>query len=179
MKKFTLLFLALSSLTFAAAYPSGTTNVDPTSSTTQDTAGINVNVSAIVTTSDATQLTIVDEAGTQISAVNFYHMLNQDGDNKLTGEVSLNQTIYAKAPGLGNSTKGKITTTPLESFIGSNDPNFKSEVEVKQNEFDTNINGVKYTLTSTAAAKPDTKLITDTDITTPPQTLTFTYNKTK
>lgn len=173
MKKITLLFLALSSLTFAAAYPSGSA----TSSTTKDTAGINVNVSAIVTTSPTTQLTIVDETGTQISDVNFYHILTQDESNNLGGEKELTQFIYAQAPGLTEARKSKLSNNTLGTFTGTNDSKFSSNVEVKQNEFDTDINGVKYTLTSTADAKE--KLITDTDIITQSQTLTFTYDKTK
>ncbi|MGL4538931.1 MAG: hypothetical protein ACRCUD_07585, partial [Cetobacterium sp.] len=75
MKRITLLFLALSSLTLAAASTDIGDN-DPFQTTSNsDTAGININVSAIVTTSDTTQLTIVDETGTQISDVNFYHIL--------------------------------------------------------------------------------------------------------
>ncbi|MGL5230707.1 MAG: hypothetical protein ACRC8F_07810 [Cetobacterium sp.] len=177
MKRITLLFLALSSLTFAAAYPSGTANVSPSTSTTQDTAGININVSAIVTTSTSTQLEIVDETGTQISAVNFYHMLNQDNNNNLTGDVSLNQTIYAKAPGLTEARKNKLSNNTLDTFTGTNDSKFNSKVEVHQEEFDTTINGVKYTLTSTASATG--QLTIGEVIEAPSQTLIFTYDKTK
>lgn len=174
MKKITLLFLALSSLTFAAAYPSGAENINSNQSTTQDTAGININVSAIVTTSTSTKLEIVDENGKQMSAINFYHMLNQDEEKNLTGDLILEQTIYAKAPGLAEATKGKISTNTLTPFESQN---FTSNVSTTQSAFDDSVKGVKYTLTSTASATgsiPTGQLIETT-----PQVLTFTYDKTK
>lgn len=174
MKKFTLLFLALSSLTFAAASTSAGENNPFLTTSNNDTAGINVNVSAIVTTSDATQLTIVDGTGTQISDVNFYHILTQGEDNSLGGEKELTQSIYAQAPGLTDATKSKITTNQLGSFTADK---FSSTVSTTQGDFDSHVNGVQYTLTSTASA---TGLITpDQVISTTPQVLTFTYDKTK
>lgn len=178
MKKFVLLFLALSSLTFAAASITLGDNNPFTTTPSVSTAGINVNVSAIVTTSDVTQLTIVDENGKQISDVNFYHILTQSGDNTLGGETELTQSIYAKAPGLTEAGKGKLTKSKLDIFTGTNDPNFSSTIDVKQESFDTNLKGVKYTLTSIAAANGQ-QLIKDAVISTTSQPLIFTYDKTK
>ncbi|MGL5613147.1 hypothetical protein [Cetobacterium sp.] len=174
MKRITLLFLALSSLTLAAASTDIGDN-DPFQTTSNsDTAGININVSAIVTTSDTTQLTIVDETGTQISDVNFYHILTQDVDNVLGGEKELTQSIYAQAPGLTDTTKGKITNNNLNDFTSGN---FTSTVNTVQGSFDSSIKGVKYTLTSTASATGS--IPKDQVISTTPQVLIFTYDKTK
>ncbi|MGL5934479.1 MAG: hypothetical protein ACRCZI_02530, partial [Cetobacterium sp.] len=72
MKRITLLFLALSSLTLAGV--STTTGPNPISTPgkedTSPTAGINVNVSATVTAED-TELVITDASGTPISEVSF------------------------------------------------------------------------------------------------------------
>lgn len=174
MKKITLLFLALTSLTFAAASTDTGDNDSFETKPNKDTAGINVNVSAIVTTSDTTQLTIVDETGTQISDINFYHILTQDADHILGGEKELTQSIYAKAPGLTDTTRSKITHNTLNDFTSDN---FTSTVNTVQGNFDNNIKGVKYTLTSTASATgaiPKDQIISTTS-----QTLTFTYDKTK
>ena len=176
MKKFTLLFLALSSLTFAAASTSGTKNENPTTSSTKDTAGININVSAFVTSFTETQLTIDDENGVQISTINFHHELNQNPDTfALNGNISLNTTIYAKAPGLTAGRESTITTSTLEPFEVDN---FYATVSTEKKTIETN-KGLPFILTSLVNASPTGALTPGETINTTSQILTFTYDKTK
>lgn len=104
MKKITLLFLALSSLTLAAVL-APTTGPNPTSTPnvngTGATAGINVNVSATVTDKE-TDLVITDLSGTPISAVNFNHVLTA-GKVADQGEQTLTTNLKIKGSALTNA----------------------------------------------------------------------------
>lgn len=110
MKRFTLLFLALSSLTFAGVSTTSGNNPISTPTTTDPvanpTAGINVNVSAVVT-AGGTELYIADTNGTQISDVNFHHIL-QAGSLAGQGDGSLTANLLVKGTALANT--GNLTT---------------------------------------------------------------------
>lgn len=110
MKKITLLFLALSSLSLAGVLaptngnnPINTPNTDGTGAT----AGINVNVSATVTSAE-TDLVITDLNGTPISEVTFNHVLTA-GDVTGQGEQSLTTNLKVKGAALSNA--GTLATT--------------------------------------------------------------------
>lgn len=108
MKKFTLLFLALSSLALAKVLDPTTGNnpiSTPNNEGTGATAGVNVNVTATVTGS--LDLVITDLSGTPISDVNFNHVLIA-GDVADQGEKSL--TANLKVKGTALATAGNLTT---------------------------------------------------------------------
>ncbi|MHA4989714.1 hypothetical protein [Cetobacterium somerae] len=108
MKKFTLLFLALSSLALAGVLDP-TIGSNPISTPANDetgaTAGVNVNVTATVT--ESLDLVITDLAGIPISDVNFNHVLVA-GDVAGQGEKSL--TANLKVKGTALTTAGNLTT---------------------------------------------------------------------
>ena len=113
MKKFALLFLALSSLTLASVTNSNGTNPikDPASPTSS--AGINVNVTATVI-ENGTELRITDMDGTEISAVNFNHEL-VTGDVATQTQQELTQKLLIKGEALGyaGTLAGSFKTSTL------------------------------------------------------------------
>lgn len=142
MKRITLLFLALSSLTLAKVNNSSGNNPikDPASPTS--TAGINVNVSATVITKD-TELRITDTDGNEISAVNFNHEL-------VTGPVAgqnqqkLTQNLLIKGDALASN--GNIS-----GFFKDNDLTL-------QNGSDSLKSNLTYTISAVDISKKEAPL---------------------
>ncbi|MGL5377934.1 MAG: hypothetical protein ACRCYT_07115 [Cetobacterium sp.] len=97
MKKTALLLLALSSLAFGAI-PS---------------AQVDVSVSATVL-EDAPSLIITDDKGTEISAINFHHIL-QASDSSVSDVLTTN--IRAKAAGLTEANSGGLSTNFSNSAV--------------------------------------------------------------
>lgn len=174
MKKSLLLFLAISSLSFAAASVTTgdniqTTNIDLAKST------INVNVSAFVTGADTSLIITSDAEGKNpISAVNFEHNLTMS-NNALLGEKNLSQVIYAHAPGINSS---KLSHNTLNSYELNNSDSdetttLNGNLSVEKDTQTTN-NSVKYTIGSniTSTTAPLGSYETST------QALTITFNKT-
>lgn len=117
MKKFTLLFLTLSSLTLASVTNSNGTNPIKDPASPISSAGINVNVTATVI-GKGTELRITDLNGDEISAVNFNHEL-VTGDVATQTQRELTQNLLIKGEALGSAGKlaGKFDKT---SFTLSN-----------------------------------------------------------
>lgn len=170
MKRFTLLFLALSSLTFAGVSIKEGNNTTSSVGTNTASAGINVNVSATVTDT-GTELYIADANGNQISDVSFHHVLQagnvgDQGDGSLTANLSVQGNALSNAGtfehSFGNSSltltnNGNNLTSNLEASTGIILDQKKATLTVKSN------------LKGNAVAGEYTSQAT---------TLTVTYNKT-
>ncbi|MGL5855439.1 MAG: hypothetical protein ACRCYA_09405 [Cetobacterium sp.] len=177
MKRITLLFLALSSLTLAAVTVNYGDNFTSNQEDSTSTSSININVTASVSDFETTQLKIVDADGKEITSLDFHHNLDSDRNNKLSGEMNLTQDIYAIAHGLTQDRIGKITQEAPTKFELKNtssqnsfETTFNSE---KANTIDI-VRGLKFTLTSTVPAETEA---TGGSYTGSSQQLTLTYNK--
>lgn len=176
MKRITLLFLALSSLTLAGV--TTTTGPNPTSTpNTEDTgatAGINVNVSATVT-GETPELIITDASGTPISAVNFNHEL-EAGEVTNQGEQTLTANLRVKGSALSeaNYLDKLVPTLGVDSLTltnGVTGNTLTSALTTSKNGFDNN--GAVLNVTSALAG---TAIVGNYAAQT--TTLTVTYNKT-
>lgn len=172
MKRITLLFLALSSLTLAGI--TTTTGPNPISSPSP-TAGINVNVSAIVT-GEAPELVITDASGTPISAVNFNHELVA-GNVDAQGEKTLTANLRVKGSALSktNYWEKLVPTLAANSLIltnGVTDNNLTSALTTTKNGFDNN--GAVLNVTSALSGEAVVG-----NYATQTTTLTVTYTKAK
>lgn len=145
MKRFTLLFLALSSLTFAGVSTTSGNNPISVNGTGDNnanaSAGINVNVSAVVT-DGGTELYIADKDGVQISDVNFHHVL-QAGDVNNQGDKTLTANLLVKGTALANA-------GTLDYNFGNGDSNVSASLALK------NTTDISQILTSTLSANTGT-----------------------
>lgn len=181
MKRFTLLFLALSSLTFAGV--STTTGNNPISvdgtgdNNANASAGINVNVSAVVT-AGGTELYIADKDGVQISDVNFHHVLKA---GTLAGqeETSLTANLLVKGTALANA-------GTLEHTFRNNKLTLKNTTDISKT-LTSALSAIPGTITTNQEAPltvvsnlvdaSDATNITAGTYSTESTTLTVTYNK--
>ncbi|ERT68953.1 hypothetical protein HMPREF0202_01120 [Cetobacterium somerae ATCC BAA-474] len=172
MKKITLLFLALSSLTLAGV--STTSNPNLTNSVTDSnaTASININVTATVT--GPLDLIITDANGTPISEVTFDHILIAgQGEQSLTANLRVS----------GNAITSNADVVSLSSEFGTNSLTLKnldtsqailtSKLTAYNGGYDNN--GVVLNVTSTLNDGQALAGNYETQTT----TLTVTYAKTK
>lgn len=117
MKKYVLLFLALSSLSFAdVIFTSGrNSNVDGHLTVGgESSASININVSAVVT-EDGPAIEIVDENGNPVTAVNFVHALTAGSDlsTQQQKELTANLRIVATARNTASITAATLGRNEL------------------------------------------------------------------
>lgn len=101
MKKYVLLFLALSSLSFADVIITSGRNVNTDGHLTvggESSASININVSAVVS-DEGPAIEIVDENGNPVTAVNFVHALTTGADlnTQQQKELTANLKVIATA----------------------------------------------------------------------------------
>ncbi|MGL4366597.1 MAG: hypothetical protein ACRCSJ_08765 [Cetobacterium sp.] len=177
MKRITLLFLALSSLTLAGVVTPHKTGPNPISTPNNDggtgaTAGINVNVTATVT--GPLDLVITDANGTPISEVTFDHILKA-GQIAGQGEQSLTANLRVS----GNA----ITSNADVAFLSSNFGNDSLTLKNLDNSLTSNLtafnggydnNGAVLNVTSTLGDGEAFAGNYETQTT----TLTVTYSKT-
>lgn len=174
MKKITLLFLALSSLTLAAV----TVTPGENTSSNETTSSININVTASVSAFETTSLQIVDDKGAAISSVDFHHNLDKNGQT-LQGETDLSQEIYAIAGGLTTDRVSKITSEAPKEFVLTNQDDSNSTITTsftteKATSVDP-IKGLKFTLKSSVPT--DAANVIEGSYAGEAKTLTLTYNK--
>ncbi|WP_418965715.1 hypothetical protein [Cetobacterium sp.] len=173
MKKYSLLFFTLSSFAFAGTSVLPGDNINKTNTLESTSATINVNVTANVI-ANSTQLVIIDEEGTEISALNFEHNLVQSG-SALTGDRALSQTIYAKATGINER---NLEHTSLNDYVLENSSNPSETISgsFAITSGTANNNVVPYTLSSNITS--DT-MAGEGTYSTNTQTFTITFNKSK
>lgn len=178
MKKYVLLFLALSSLSFADVIITSGRNVNTDGHLTvggDSSASININVSAVVS-EDGPAIEIVDENGNPVTAVNFVHTLTAGADltTQQQKELTTNLKVIATAgntAAISGATLGRTNLNLDAASGGSLVSTLTTTVPTNGTVTDT---GTSFGITSTLAGSVPSSAGTYADGAT---SLTITYSK--